>query len=402
MIKKDRMVPSTPKHDDVTMLFAVKDSYRRHPYCNYTRLLCNTLSHLSPTSARSSSVFDYRLPSAVLSPPPIQERKSRRVFSRTFKTEWTPCYGSSDFYRKPLDIRDPWVCYADANRTVLLWNDIPDQERTLSRVYSADHHITSLSLSQDIDMAVGEYGDVKIHRVCPNKTVRTIKTGGFYSVCVSRWDGPVLTAGIKSGCLQAHDVRAKDSLIRSITAHDCQTTSMDRDSSGKLLATGGGDNVARVWDDRNGWSAPVVEIDRHVACVNLCWHPTQPHRLLTAGGSNDRTVKYWDVSRVSPVLISEAYTGLQVSSVSFLSKTPEAIVVTHGVFSDRMGIWNLEPLSLDQEIDDKSVMHSKAFPCQDRFVSMSGGKNEASSLWEIVKNVPKRSDEPLFECGTIR
>ncbi|BBN04273.1 ribosome biogenesis protein [Marchantia polymorpha subsp. ruderalis] len=74
-----------------------------------------------------------------------------------------------------------------------------------------------------------------------------------------------------------------------------------------LLATGGADNVLRVWDPRIvGVVAPILQLTSHKGWITSCkWHPRSTFHLLSA--SHDGTIKVWDTRAKVPLYTVEAH-----------------------------------------------------------------------------------------------
>ena len=62
-----------------------------------------------------------------------------------------------------------------------------------------------------------------------------------------------------------------------------------------MLASGGNDNLFFVWDVRKGHQ--IVKSAAHRAAVKaLAWNPHRQNQVLSGGGTNDQTLKIWNVS----------------------------------------------------------------------------------------------------------
>jgi len=68
----------------------------------------------------------------------------------------------------------------------------------------------------------------------------------------------------------------------------------------------------------------------------MCWSPTHPNVLATGGGTNDRSIKIWNVS--SGNLLKSTDTESQVSGLIW-SEAYREIVSTHGFMKNQLSIW---------------------------------------------------------------
>ena len=115
--------------------------------------------------------------------------------------------------------------------------------------------------------------------------------------------------------------------------------------AGAMLASGGNDNKVCIWDLRGsrrpttgrgapstsatadeGNSAndqPLWKFHEHTAAVKaLAWDPHVPGVLATGGGTQDKTIRFWNV--FNGTMLNELDTGSQVSpllSETYLSNT---------------------------------------------------------------------------------
>ena len=78
------------------------------------------------------------------------------------------------------------------------------------------------------------------------------------------------------------------------------------------LASGGNDNLVLLWDKRDT-SEPVFTLNQHQAAVKaLAWCPWQTEVLASAGGTSDRSIKFWNAA--SGNLIRSVDAGSQVGA----------------------------------------------------------------------------------------
>jgi cell division cycle 20-like protein 1, cofactor of APC complex len=93
------------------------------------------------------------------------------------------------------------------------------------------------------------------------------------------------------------------------------------------LASGGNDNKLLVWCARSA-SQPLAKFNQHQAAVKaIAWSPHKQGLLVSGGGTQCRTIKFWNTSKLQ--MINSVETGSQVCNLMF-SKNTNELVSTHG------------------------------------------------------------------------
>lgn len=91
-----------------------------------------------------------------------------------------------------------------------------------------------------------------------------------------------------------------------------------------------------VWDSRGG---EIRRFSEHKAAIKaLAWSPHVSGVLASGGGSNDKTIKLWNVKTGNR--IASVDTGSQVCAMQF-SKSVNELVSTHGYSRNQIEIWKV-------------------------------------------------------------
>lgn len=125
--------------------------------------------------------------------------------------------------------------------------------------------------------------------------------------------------------------------LRGVEAAAADWPSLVR-TSANVLASGGNDNKVYIWE--LGYSTPVVRISAHAAAVKaLAWAPVAEPLLATGGGTNDRTVRIWDMRNAKELALCESE-----SQVCNLVWSPETLqlVSSHGYTLNQINIWHVK------------------------------------------------------------
>lgn len=105
-----------------------------------------------------------------------------------------------------------------------------------------------------------------------------------------------------------------------------------------ILASGGNDNRVYLWE--LGYSAPLMRLPVHTAAVKaLYWAPVSHPILATGGGTNDRTIRIWDVEQRRELATYE--TESQVCNL-FWSRATLELVSSHGYTLNQINIWDFQ------------------------------------------------------------
>jgi len=83
----------------------------------------------------------------------------------------------------------------------------------------------------------------------------------------------LLYSGSRSGHIHHHDVRVASHLIGSIAAHTQEVCGLKWSPDGKILASGGNDNILNLWPADGGQcystATPVYSFHQHTAAVKV-------------------------------------------------------------------------------------------------------------------------------------
>lgn len=84
--------------------------------------------------------------------------------------------------------------------------------------------------------------------------------------CLS-WNRNILTSAFGNGTIHHNDVRIKDSLIKSIQAHESTVCGLKWRNDGEYLASGGNDNTVKIWELKS--SKPYMKKTDHSAAIKV-------------------------------------------------------------------------------------------------------------------------------------
>ncbi|KAF7682973.1 Cell division cycle protein 20 like protein [Astathelohania contejeani] len=222
------------------------------------------------------------------------------------------------------------------------------------------------------------------------------------------WNGNVISAGTRSGRIINIDIRMKekigvfiasgmssrtdeDGIVSKFhSAHTDEVCGLKWSPDGKYLASGGNDNLVKIWQLGN--TSPRCILEGHQSAVKaLAWCPWRTGILATGGGTRDKTIKFWDAC--SGQLERSTDVTSQVCSLNFSPRYKE-LISGHGYSENNLILWKVATMKQVSVFGKhESRVLSTAISGDGRSVaSISGDEN--LKFWRILeeeKNVQKRN-----------
>lgn len=307
-----------------------------------------------------------------------------------------------DFYLNILDWGKENIIAVALSDEIYLWNENKCQTSFLMTYENKNinnfsnsynfNNISSLSfMNNGICLGVGlPDGAIQLWDINKKIKIREIEAHVDRISCLS-WNEYILSSGSKDKLIKNFDVRNKNPEISEIKKHSQEICSLKYSFEGDLLASGGNDNVAYIWDIRNlnnniyyfetNKPKPYCVNNFHQAAVKaMAWCPWKRHVLATGGGSKDRSLKIYscDINK----LLKNIDTGSQVCSLLWNQKEKE-IISSHGYNKNQIIIWNYEKNKKICELKGhmNRVLYLTLSP-DERFIC-SGSGDETLRFWKI-------------------
>ena len=316
-------------------------------------------------------------------------------------------WGTSDILAVALG-PEIYLWNSETSETSLLMSIIKEENQNESNsLLNNNNVITSLSwMNNGVGMGIGlPNGMLEIWDVNKSTKIREIEA---HSERISSlaWNGYIVTTGSKDKLIKNFDVRCQDSEISKIRQHKQEVCALRYSPEGDLLASGGNDNTAYIWDVRklnnkllnisnlneiNNCIKPLFVNNYHTAAVKaLSWCPWQRHVLATGGGSKDRTLKIFNCD--SNKIIKNVDTGSQVCAVLWNKKERE-IISSHGFNKNQITIWNYQKMKKICELKGhmSRVLYLTISPDENYICSGSG--DETLRFWKINDGIQEAQNE---------
>ena len=306
----------------------------------------------------------------------------------------------------------------DTSETSLLMSILQDENDNMNNSILNNNIVTSLSwMNNGIGMGVGlPTGVLEIWDVNKKVKIREIEAHSD-RISSLAWNGYIVSTGSKDKLIKNFDVRIQDSEISKIRQHKQEVCALRYSPEGDLLASGGNDNTAYIWDIRklnnkllnisnlnevNTCIKPLLVNNYHTAAVKaMSWCPWQRHVLATGGGSKDRTIKIFNCDNNK--IIKNVDTGSQVCSIVWNKKERE-IISSHGFNKNQITIWNYQKMKKICELKGhmSRVLYLTISPDENYVCSGSG--DETLRFWKINDEIQEAQNEedPLLSNVVIR
>jgi cell division cycle 20-like protein 1 (cofactor of APC complex) len=160
-------------------------------------------------------------------------------------------------------------------------------------------------------------------------------TGHTSRVGALAWNESILSSGSRDRLIYHRDVRVPEHHVQCLTGHRQEVCGLKWNGDQNQLASGGNDNKLFVWDGLH--EKPLYKFSQHTAAVKaIAWNPHQHGVLGSGGGTQDRTIKFWNTLTGSQ--ISQIDTGSQVCNLLW-SKNSNELVSTHGYSENQVVVW---------------------------------------------------------------
>lgn len=299
-----------------------------------------------------------------------------------------------DFYLNLMDWSSSNLLVVCLKGQVYTWNASSGEVDQLVELPSPAEYVCSASWCADgTYLALGTSdSQVQLWDIHQRKRLRTL-TGHASRVCSLSWNGHVLSSGARSGFVHHHDVRVAEHHVGTLSAHQQEVCGLRWAPDGRMLATGGNDNLLRVWPNTmsHGAVQPLYSFTEHQAAVKaIAWCPWQSSVLASGGGTADRCIRFWSCSMGTQ--LNHIDTGSQVSSLLWSNEYKE-IISGHGFSKHELGIWKYPSMRKVADL----IGHTARVLCMclspDGSMVASAGADETLRIWNCFSVDPSKKKQ---------
>ena len=298
----------------------------------------------------------------------------------------------NDYYLSLLDwSSNNQLAVALASR-VYVWDAESGEIQQLTELDN-DDYVCSVSWIKDGNiLAIGDSkGSIHIWDALQMKKVRTM-TGHSDRVTCLAWNEYILSSGCRSGEIFHSDVRVANHKSGVLRGHTQEVCGLSYSPDGKMLASGGNDNLLNIWQVVPGQyvteSVPKYTFNQHLAAVKaLAWCPWQASILASGGGTADRTIKLWNCNNGS--LLKNIETKSQVCSLLWSQEYKE-LVSAHGYADNEIIIWRYPNMIKVAELTGHTERVLHLAISSDETTIVSAGADETLRLWKCFPPDPNK------------
>ena len=363
-----------------------------------------SILHFRSSLSRPGSVYSPTAPSLSPLTPSSQKlllspkRITRKISKTPFKVLDAPEL-QDDYYLNLLDWSSSNMLAVGLGTSVYLWNAANSQVNKLHDFQTEGDCVTSVSWSESgASLCVGtRTGVVSIWDVQGNARVANY-VRHVERVSSLAWNNTCVCSGSRDKSICQWDTRASsgEGPARRLNSHSQEVCGL-RWSADKLhLASGGNDNRLLIWNEHS--YTPIHRFHEHTAAIKaLAWSPHQYGLLATGGGTQDKTIRFWNVTTGQQ--LSHIDTGSQVCNLCWSLHSQE-IVSTHGFSQNEILIWKYPSLLQVAKLTGHAnrVLYLSLSP--DGQTIVTGAGDETLRFWNVFSkaSAPKDLCSPLQEA----
>jgi cell division cycle protein 20 (cofactor of APC complex) len=315
---------------------------------------------------------------------------------------------TDDFYLNLLDWSKNNLLSVALGTSVYVWN-VPTGDITkLVNGEGSENPITSVSWMQEGNvLAVGGNDSVvTLYDFETQKKMRTMKGMHDSRVSALAWNRHILSSASRSGSIIHHDVRMQQHVVSRLEGHSQEVCGLKWSADGSQLASGGNDNVVKIWDLNTQGGSANCERARftftdHCAAVKaLAWCPWsgQSNLLATGGGTADRHIRFWNTT--TGACVGATDTGSQVCQLAW-SKTYRELLSTHGFSQNQLCVWKYPNMRKVQEMTghESRVLHLALSP--DGATAATLAADETLRFWRVFEAPAESNNGKAAKSASI-
>lgn len=313
-----------------------------------------------------------------------QKQQKQRYISQTPEKILDAPEIKDDYYLNLMDWGDNGILAVSLNQSVYLWNSYTQDIQLLLSTSTEGNYISSVSWmnkSHANCLAVGFANNTiqlwDVEKVSPYRSLH----GHTARVSSMSWNNFILSSGSRDTTIINNDVRAAQNIVSRLEGHTQEICGLKWSWDGTQLASGSNDNNLMIWD--LSLSQAQFCFNQHKAAVKaLAWCPWQKNLLASGGGTQDKTMKFWNTDTGS--LVQSMNTDSQVCAIVW-NKYEKELVTSHGFSKNQLCVWKYPCLTKITELHghQNRVLHLALSP--NGSTVCSAASDETLRFWKVFE-----------------
>lgn len=211
------------------------------------------------------------------------------------------------------------------------------------------------------------------------------------------WNQHILSSGSQAGLIINSDVRQRQHKVNDLNGHTQDVCGLKWSLDGKLLASGGNDNLVNIWSAEGKLNHQLT--DHQAAVKALAWCPWQNNLLASGGGTADKHIRFWNTTTGN--CVNAVDTKSQVCSLLW-NKEYHELISGHGFSNNQLTIWKYPSMSKVAELTGHTerVLGMALSPDGQTVVSAAG--DETLRFWKCFASDTKTKTKKAADTGSVR
>lgn len=314
---------------------------------------------------------------------PLQPQITYKTFTKPFRKLTLEL--EDDFYSNLIDWYNNYIIYL-INNCVFLFDFHTSRNNIL---YTFDKQTcSSIKFCNENKIAIG-CSKGELYYIDINDMSVDVYDQHEARIGVMDYDNSILFTGGRDGAVRNLDLRCNVSNL--FGHHQMEVCGLKVSHNKNLLASGGNDNKIQIFDRRN--LKNLAKIDGHQAAVKvISWSPINNNLLCSGGGTADKKLKIWNISKISgtkskkeysdsDLLVKSLYCGSQICCVYWTENNE--ILTTHGYAHNDARLFNYPNLKITKiyKFHRNRVVHFAISSDEKYFLTGSSDNNLC--FWEF-------------------
>ena len=289
-----------------------------------------------------------------------------------------------DFYLHLVDWSKQDIVAVGLDSKLYTWNAKYSEVSLLSDLDDYYNYYSSLAYNNDgkILISCSNDGTIFVRNVEKSKNVKIYREFSEGRICVvspMNLNPNLFSIGAKDLIIKTIDLRSKLNPIMKYVGHSKEICGMKWSLDDKRLASGGDDNKLFIWDIRKEESEK--KLSSHTSAIKaLDWSTYKFGYLLSGGGTQDMTLKLWNINNMN--LVDSINTSSQICNIAF-SKISHEFITTHGFKNNYIHVWDSNKMDIKATLKGhkQRVIYMGLGPDSKKIVTGAG--DETIRFWDV-------------------